>query len=122
MPAIKEDKAREERIHEEIIVDAYGPEEQALGWFYYLQDNIHFPFQARCVLIKATSPLKIGETVEVLEMASEKVCLHDMLVQIRCQGRTLAVSLYQLEAVKPDAKTNEVIADWHYWVKRGYKL
>ncbi len=26
------DDEREERIHMEIIVDAYGPEEQALGW------------------------------------------------------------------------------------------
>jgi hypothetical protein len=25
---------RENRIHEEIIVDAYGPEEQAMGWYY----------------------------------------------------------------------------------------
>jgi hypothetical protein len=25
---------RENRIREEIIVDAYGPEEQAMGWYY----------------------------------------------------------------------------------------
>jgi hypothetical protein len=122
MPAIKEDKAREERIQEEIIVDAYGPEEQAMGWFYYLQDNICFPFQARCVLSKATSPLKIGETVEVIEMASEDVCPHDMLVQIRWQGRTLAVPVSQLEAIKPDAATKEALRDWNYWLRRGYEL
>ena len=34
---------RENRISEEIIVDAYGPEEQAMGWYYYLEDKIHFP-------------------------------------------------------------------------------
>jgi hypothetical protein len=28
---------RENRICEEIIVDAYGPEEQAMGWYYYLE-------------------------------------------------------------------------------------
>jgi len=28
---------RENRIAEEIIVDAYGPEEQAMGWYYYLE-------------------------------------------------------------------------------------
>ena len=26
------DAVREERIHMEAIVDAYGPEEQAMGW------------------------------------------------------------------------------------------
>ena len=34
MPQVKENKAREERITMEIIVDAYGPEEQAMGWYY----------------------------------------------------------------------------------------
>jgi len=32
---------RENRISEEIIVDANGPEEQAMGWYYYLQDTLH---------------------------------------------------------------------------------
>jgi len=43
-----EDKMREERIEMEIIVDAYGTEEQAMGWYYYLEDNIEFPFTAVC--------------------------------------------------------------------------
>ena len=32
----KRDQVREHRIAEEIIVDAYGEGEQALGWYYYL--------------------------------------------------------------------------------------
>ena len=39
----KRDPVREERIHEEIIVDAYGPEEQAMSWYYYLEDKIQLP-------------------------------------------------------------------------------
>ena len=39
---------REERITMEIIVDAYGPEEQAMGWYYYLNDTVEFPFPAVC--------------------------------------------------------------------------
>ena len=31
----KRDPVREDRIHNEAIVDA-GPEEQALSWYYYL--------------------------------------------------------------------------------------
>jgi hypothetical protein len=30
----KRDPVREDRIHNEAIVDAYGPEEQAMGWYY----------------------------------------------------------------------------------------
>jgi hypothetical protein len=32
MPEVPEDPEREDRIQMEIIVDAYGPEEQAMGW------------------------------------------------------------------------------------------
>jgi hypothetical protein len=32
MAKSKRDPVHDERIHEEIIVDAYGPEEQAMGW------------------------------------------------------------------------------------------
>jgi Calcium binding len=39
---------REQRITMEIVVDAYTPEEQAMGWYYSLEDRLHFPFVARC--------------------------------------------------------------------------
>ena len=42
----KKDPVREDRIDNEAIVDAYGPEEQVMGWYYYLDDKIRFPFQA----------------------------------------------------------------------------
>jgi hypothetical protein len=116
----KRDPVREERIHEEIIVDAYGPEEQAMGWYYYLEDQIHFPFQAKCIVSKATSPLRMGESVEVTGMAPEDTCSGDMLVQIRWQGRAMAVPLSQLTAIDPDEATREAIRDWHYWVAQGY--
>jgi hypothetical protein len=37
------DPIREDRIHNEAIVDA-GPEEQAMSWYYYLENKISFPF------------------------------------------------------------------------------
>ena len=38
------DEEREERISMEIVVDAYGPEEQAMGWYSYLSDTLQFRF------------------------------------------------------------------------------
>ena len=32
------DEERQQRINMEIVVDAYTPEEQAMGWYYYLED------------------------------------------------------------------------------------
>jgi hypothetical protein len=117
----KRDPVREDRIHEEAIVDA-RPEEQAMSWYYYLEGKITFPFRAKCIAVTSVSPLRKDETVEVLRMANEHACEHDMFVQIRWQTRKLAVPLSQLEATNPDESTDEAIGDWHYWVAQGYCL
>jgi hypothetical protein len=114
------DQVREERIHNEAIADANGPEEQAMGWYCYLDDKIRFPFQARCVVRRIVSPLREGETVQVHRMAPEDACAVEMLVLIRWHGRVTAVPLSQLAPGHPDEETAEAIADWHYWVARGY--
>ena len=120
MAKSRRDPVREDRIHNEAIVDACGPEEQAMGWYYYLEDKIRFPFQAKCILAKVVSPLLKGEAVEVQGMAPEEACARDMLVLIKWQGRTMAVPLSQLQAIKGNKATNEAIADWHYWVAQAY--
>jgi hypothetical protein len=114
----KRDPEREDRIHNEAIVDA-GPEEQAMSWYYYLESKISFPFQARCVSTMDRSPLRKGETTQVVRMAAEDVCEHDMLVQIRWHGRKMVVPLSQLAAIDPDESTEEAIGDWQYWVSQG---
>ena len=118
----KEDIAREQRIDMEIIVDAYDEVERALGWYYYLEDQLSFPFEAECIAKRDTSPLKKGETVLVEGMASEDDCMHEMFVKVRWQKRRLAVPLSQLKAVEVDDKTQEAIEDWHYWLARGYQF
>ena len=116
----KKDPIREARIHNEVIVDTYGPEECAMGWYYYLENQLQFPFQARCIAANIVSPLSKGETVEVLRMAPEETCSADMLVLIRWQRRKLAVPLSQLAAIDVDQSTADAISDWHYWLAQGY--
>jgi hypothetical protein len=116
----KKDPIREDRIRDEVIVDANGTEEQAMGWYYYLEDKLRFPFQAKCIVSKVVSPLRKGETVEVRGMAPEEACSSDMFVLIRWQGRNMAVPLSQLVAIDAGESTTEAIGDWHYWVAQGY--
>jgi len=116
------DDEREARIHNEIIVDAYGPEEQAMGWYSYLQEALSFPFGARCLAERATSPLRTGDDVEVVGMAPEEDCEHEMFVLTPWERRTLAVPLSQLEVVAVDEETRQAIDDWHYWIARGNVL
>src|SRR4030042_7051533 len=119
MAKVKRDEVRENRIVDEIIVDAYGEEEQALGWYYYLEQKLKFPFTARCINKRSTSPLLVGDEVKVIGMPSEDDCAHGMFAKIQWGKRSLAVPLSQLEVVQANDETQEAVEDWHYWVGMG---
>ena len=116
----KEEPARERRISMEIVVDAYDAWEQAMGWYYYLQDTLRFPFPAICKKQRIVSPLKLKENVEIIGMPPEEECEREIYVTIGWKDRTFGVPLSQLAYAGKDAKTARAIEDWHYWVERGY--
>jgi hypothetical protein len=123
MAKAKRDEDREERISMEIVVDAYGAEEQAMGWYYYLEDQLQFPFTAVCTQKRAISPLKIGDEVDVIGMGPEEECEREMFVKIRWDKDGLAVPLSQLTPISEmSEQTREAVEDWHYWVGMGYEF
>src|SRR5208283_5838787 len=115
-----ENKDREDRFMEEVVVDAYGEEERAMGWYYYAADNIAFPFKARCALKRSTSPLKVGAVIEVTGIAPADDCMQELMVLIKWDDEVLAVPLIQLESPGSTGLTRQVLADWKYWMDRGY--
>ena len=122
MPQPPLDEEREQRIAMEIIADANGPEEQALGWYTYLEENLHFPFLTQCIKERAISPLRVGDEVEVIGLGPQEVCAHEMFVLTRWDRRGLAIPLSQLEVTVADEQTIQAVEDWHYWVAQGYEL
>jgi hypothetical protein len=116
------DKDREARIHDEIVVDAYGPEEQAMGWYVYMENKLEFPFLTRCVADRAISPLRVDDQVEVIGMGPEDECAREIFVLTPWDRRSLAVPLMQLKVVRGEGETHEAVEDWRYWVERGYGL
>lgn len=125
MSQVEPDDAREERIAMEAIVDCYDEYEQAMGWYYYLEDKINFPFQAKWV-----SPRKPeGRDVTVLEISPEDECSSDMFVEVIYQeGELEDVFSARLSDIQPldcdslTAEAIEAIGDWHYWIERGYQF
>lgn len=123
MAKLKKDPAREERIIMEIVVDAHDEEERAMGWYYYLDDTLSFPFTATCIAKRPTSPLRLKDEVEVTGMAPEDECLREMFVMIRWEKGGLAVPLSQLKPIQyTGEKTREAVEDWHYWVEMGHQF
>jgi hypothetical protein len=116
-------RSREERITMEVIVDCYGSDEQAMGWYYYLEEHLHVPFTAKCITKRPISPLKVGDKVEVIGMPPESECEHEMFVTIRWEEEGLAVPLAQLKPGRDAGEsTRQAVGDWHYWLDRGYQF
>lgn len=122
MAGKRKELEREARIENEITADAHDASERAMGWYYYLEETLRFPFTANCVKARPISPLKVGDEVEVTGMAVEDECEHEMFVMIRWERPGLAVPLSQLKGVAADESTSQAVEDWQYWVKQGYEF
>ena len=85
--AKKEDKAREDRIIMEIVGDAHGPEERAMGWHCYLENNLT-PFTTTCTCTRAISPLQKGDEVEFTGMADSDKRQHEVFAMNRSGRKT----------------------------------
>ena len=107
----------------DIVVDARDSWEQATGWYCYLENTLATPFKARCIALRQSSPLDVDDEVRVTGLPGEEECAAEMFVLIDWKGRALAVPLSQIEPVgRVSRATREAIADWHYWVQRGYEF
>jgi hypothetical protein len=116
----REQPDREHRIVEEVIVDAYDSGERAMSWYYYLEGRLLMPFAASCIVKRQSSPLKVGERVNIVGMASEDECMSEVLVVVTRSKAKLAVPLGQLRCDSGDEQTCQAVEDWHYWLARGY--
>jgi len=122
-PRRDRDRERERRIALEIVVDAYDTHERAMGWYYYLEEQLKFPFTATCTAKRVISPLRVKDEVRIVGMPGEDECEHEMFVTIRWERDRLAVPLAQLRPISAtDKRTKQGVEDWHYWVKMGYEL
>lgn len=116
---IKEDSDRECRIRDEAIVDC-RPEELAMGWYYYLQDKISFPFKGRIRKNRSISPAKKGEGIMVVDLEIEDECESEMWVKIKYKDIELSIPLEVVSPVDSEETTEEAVLDWQYWTDRGY--
>ena len=81
-----------------------------------------FPFYARCIAKRKGSPLVKGEIVKITGMAPEEYCMHEIFIIINLDGRSMAIPLSQIKPVRVLPKISQAVADWRYWVTRGYKF
>ena len=106
-------------IDYEIIVDCYDEYEMAMGWFYYLSENMSFPFKAKISVENSVGSLKKEDIVNVVELINsdeEMISIDDFkaTVGIEYGEHIYDISLEMLEGIDCDMQTDEVIKVWRY--------
>ena len=110
------DPAREHRILEEVIVDAYDDEEQLMGWYYYLAENLVFPIPATARL-----PLRGGKSetksVQIVEVDPKSEAGGRIRLGVVEPGneRIQYVSPEAIVSLDTSPENREIVNDWLYW-------
>jgi hypothetical protein len=89
---------------EEATVDAYGEDEQAVGWFTMLEEHLELPFE--------TEVLGVRVNVVRLEQRDDN---RIVAVCVRGKGRQ-AISIADLPLPTPKPGGAEWIAAYRYWL------
>ena len=99
-------KAKLDALIEEAVVDAYGDEEQAVGFFTMLEEHLALPF--------TVSILGVEAVVEKVDMTRDG----RIVAVCRREGVKLRIEILDLPLPKPTTVGAEWIAAYSYW-RRG---
>ena len=100
-------KAKLEALIEEAVVDAYGDEEQKVGFLTMLQEHLALPF--------SVSILGVEAIVEKVDMTRDG----QIVAICRREGIRQRVEILDLPLPKPAPAGSEWIAAYSYW-SRGF--
>ncbi|TXK36898.1 hypothetical protein FVR03_16535 [Pontibacter qinzhouensis] len=106
------------KIDYEIIVDCYDETEVSMGWYYFFEENLEFPFKATVPLRKKDGSTEI-KVVKVVALASDEegITDNDFELEIENGEYLMDVSYSELTNIKASAQTREAFQIWDFWVK-----
>ena len=111
-------QSQKERIDYEVIVDCYDEYEMSMGWFYYLYDNLTFPFKAIFLYDSEIGDFKKGDII-LVNSDKDNISIYDFVatVEVSKDEDIYEIPLMMLQGVDCSEATNQVIEDWRYWCK-----
>jgi len=110
----KHDPARDNRIHSEIVVDAYDEGEVNMSWYYYFNDYMSFPFEA-IVNLRKRNGTKEQVKVEVLSVQSEAEAPMLLAIAEANQDRLQMIVPTAIAEVLKAEEQQEMLNDWLYY-------
>ena len=113
------DEEIERKIYDEIIVDCYDEIEASMGWYYYFEENLYFPFKATAQLKKRDGSVELQE-VKITGIASkeEDFMGKDFNLQMQSGDYILPIAYSKLSNIKCTPETLDAFEVWNYWVSK----
>lgn len=110
------DPTRHNRIRDEVIVDCQDEDEELMGWYYYMADNLEFPIAAtvRFALRGGKSEVKPAQIVDVDPKAERGSAIRVGITEMGSE-RVQYISLEDIASIDTTPENAEIINDWLYW-------
>ena len=107
------------KIDYEIIVDCYDEYEVSMGWYYYMEETLKFPFKAKAKLKKVDGSVKLTE-IQVTGLAADEEGFmgNDFDLEILVGGYATDIAYTKLSDIKADDQSLEAFAIWKYWNRK----
>lgn len=113
------DEEMKDKIYNEIIVDAYDEYEQSMGWYYFFEETLEFPFTATAHLKKRDGATE-SKRVKITGIVSKEEDFRsdDFNLEME-QGQYLRPVAYSaLSDIKASEETLEAFQIWEYAWRR----
>lgn len=113
------DEEMQYKIDYEIIVDAYDEYEQSMGWYYFFEETIDFPFTAMAQLKKRDGTIE-SKRVKIVGLSSkEEDFMNDDFNLEMEQGQYIRPIAYSaLSDIRAADETLEAFQIWDFAWRR----
>lgn len=109
-----------EKLHNEILVDCKDEYDQNMSWFYFVQDEITYPFIAY-IEVRKKAVGKVLKKVEVIGLSTDDSNFDknfDLKVDVEFDEFILEIPLGKLKDIRASENTIETIETWKYWISK----
>lgn len=117
-------KGYDNYIQDHITVDCYDDYEKKMGWYYYLQDELDFPFIAYMpVKMKnQRSNTLISSEIEIIGLLGEDFIYryNDIMVEAELGEYIMNFPLSEIKNIKSSPENIAIISLWKYWFEKQY--
>lgn len=112
-----------DKIENEIIVDCYDDQEVSMGWYYFFQDELEFPFKAEVSLKTRNEGKKLIE-IDILKMVDEEQNYESsrLLFEVSLKETELILEIGadKLKNIQGNRSTKEAFEIWNFWNSGKY--